>query len=137
MDAGRVTSGWIVATATLLLAACAGREARDFAGRWGPANAWAATAVAVPLHPPYVFQATPMDGSLRALLARWARDHGGELDYRHTHDFTLHAPVAGVRAVALADAVAQLGTVFAGEGVDMRVEGDRIVVLVAARAGHP
>lgn len=117
-----------VATVAIVATACAGRDARDFAGRWEPVNTYADSTEAIPLHSAYLFQASPMDGTLRNLLARWARDSASELDYRHPSDFTLHRPVQGVRAHTLSEAVAQLDAAFGPEGVVMRVEGTRLVV---------
>lgn len=124
----RLASIAAIAAASLALAACAGREARDFRGRWVPLNTWAEDTQALPLRPVHVFEATPMDATLHALLARWARDGGAALDYRHPDDFILHRPVAGVRATTLGEAVARLGEVFSAQGVAMRVEADRVVV---------
>lgn len=114
--------------ASLVTSACAGREARDFSGRWAPVNTYAEHTEAIPLRASYVFQASPMDRTLHTLLARWARDSGAELDYRHPSDFTLHQPVRSVRAHTIADAVAQLDSAFALHGVAMRMEGSRLVV---------
>lgn len=114
--------------AALATSACAGREARDFSGRWAPVNTYAEHTEAIPLHDAHVFQASPMDGTLRNLLARWARDSGAELDYRHPSDFVLHQPVRAVRAHSIADALAQLGRAFGPQGVVMRMEGGRLVV---------
>jgi hypothetical protein len=124
-----VCAAVIASTATT---ACAGREPRDFGGRWTPANQYATHTEAIPLHGAYVFQASPMDGTLRTLLARWARDSGSDLDYRHSSDFTLHEPVRTVRAHGLGEAVAQLGLAFSAHGVVMRVEGRRLVVTAGA-----
>ncbi|MEN1972127.1 hypothetical protein WCE34_10070 [Luteimonas sp. MJ204] len=117
-----------VAAVAFMATACAGRDARDFAGRWTPVNTYADSTEAIPLHSAYLFQASPMDGTLRNLLVRWARDSGSELDYRHPSDFTLYQPVQEIRARSLADAVAQLGAAFDGQGVVLRVEGSRVVV---------
>ncbi|GGK01342.1 hypothetical protein [Luteimonas terricola] len=114
--------------ASLVTSACAGHEARDFSGRWAPVNKYAEHTEAIPLRGAYVFQASPMDRTLRTLLARWARDSGAELDYRHPSDFTLHQPVRAVRAYSIADAVAQLDSAFGLHGVVMRMEGHRLVV---------
>lgn len=121
--------------ATLGTGACAGRQARDFAGGWAPANAYAEHTEAIPLQGAYVFQASPMDRTLRTLLARWARDSGAELDYRHPSDFTLHQPVRDVRAYSIADALAQLGDAFGRQGVSMRMEGSRLVVAAGGGEG--
>lgn len=125
----------VVATALAGTSACAGREARDFSGRWTPANQYAATTEAIPLAVTHVYQASPMDGTLHNLLTRWARDSGSELDYRHPSDFSLHQPVRGVRAHALADALAQLARAFDAQGVDMRLEGERLVVVARGAPG--
>ena len=125
----------VVAVALAGTSACASRDARDFAGRWTPANQYAATTEAIPLATAQVYQASPMDGTLRNLLIRWARDSGSELDYRHPSDFTLHQPVREVRAHSLPDALAQLTDVFAAQGVAMRLESTRLVVVATGAAG--
>lgn len=127
MGRGRVSSA--IALVALTAAACAGgREARDFSGPWEPLNRYAISSEAIPLDRPQVFQATPMDGTLRHLLARWARDGGRRLDYRHPFDFTLHEPVRSVHAWSLPEAVAQLDRAFDAEGVVIALEEDRLVV---------
>ena len=126
-----------VAATALAMAAgtgCASREARDFGGRWAPANQYAAATEAIPLVGAPVYQASPMDGTLRNLLMRWARDSGSELDYRHPADFTLHQPVRDVRAQSLPDALAQLARAFDGQGLVLRMEGNRLVVMAQAAA---
>ena len=126
-----------VAATALAMAAgtgCASREARDFGGRWAPANQYAAATEAIPLVGAPVYQASPMDGTLRNLLMRWARDSGSELDYRHPADFTLHPSVRDVRAQSLPDALAQLARAFDGQGLVLRMEGNRLVVMAQAAA---
>ena len=122
----------VVAAALAGTSACAGREARDFSGRWTPANQYAATTEAIPLAVTQVYQASPMDGTLHNLLTRWARDSGSELDYRHPSDFRLHQPVRGVRAHALADALAPAGPGFDAQGASCGWRGARLVVARGA-----
>lgn len=124
----------VAATALAVGTGCASREARDFGGRWVPANQYAAATEAIPLVGAPVYQASPMDGTLRNLLMRWARDSGSELDYRHPADFTLHQPVRDVRAQSLPDALAQLARAFDGQGLVLRMEGNRLVVMAQAAA---
>lgn len=114
---------------------CAGHEARDFSGRWTPANQYAETPEAIPLAPATVFQASPMDGTLRAVLARWARDSEHELDYRHPYDYTLHAPVRDVHATDLGEALSQLATAYRTQGVVLVLEGRRLVVTEGVAPG--
>lgn len=125
----------IIAVALVTGSGCAGREARDFGGRWTPVNRYAAAAEAIPIEGVYTYQPSPMDGTLRNLLARWARDGGHELDYRHAADFTLHEPVRGVRSARLPDALAQLERAFDAHGVRMRLDGNRVVVAAGSAAG--
>lgn len=130
---GRRACMALMATAiAMACTACASRDARDFGGRWMPANRYADVPEAIPLHAARVFQATPMDGTLRNLLARWARDSGSALDYRHPSDFTLHQPVRDVRSHSLPDALAQLSAAFGGQGLAMHMEGNRLVVVARA-----
>lgn len=121
-----------VIAASLATSACAGREARDFSGRWSPLNTYAEHTEAIPLRAAHVFQASPTDGTLRALLARWARDGDVELDYRHPSDFVLHQPVRSVRAYGIVDALAQLDRAFGPHGLVMRIEGNRLVVAAGS-----
>src|SRR5690606_15666780 len=117
----------ITAAAIAACSGCAGREARDFSGSWMPANRYSAAAEAIPLAGVYTYQPAPMDGTLRGLLERWARDSGNELDYRHPFDFTLHEPVRAVRSARLPDALSQLERAFDGHGLELRLQGNRVV----------
>lgn len=110
------------------LAGCAARPAPDIAGRWRPVNRFADVPQEIPLQQAYMFYASPMDGTLRTMLVRWARDSHMTLEYRHPSDFTLIAPVARLRTPSLADASALLSTMYAAQRVNVRVEGDRLVV---------
>ena len=137
---GRKPFGFACAVAGMAVAmaagpGCASHEARDFSGRWTPANQYAARTEAIPLVGAPVYQASPMDGTLRNLLVRWARDSGSELDYRHPADFTLHEPVREVRAQRLSDALAQLARAFDAHGLVLRMEGNRLVVMAEVTAG--
>jgi hypothetical protein len=119
----------------LMLGGCATREAPDVRGRWQPVNRYADTTHAIPLRGAYVFQASPLDRTLRSLLARWARDTQVTLDYRHHADFTLHLPVQALRAQRIEDAAAQLNRIYAAQRVMVAVDGERLVVT--AREGDP
>ena len=115
------------------LAGCAARSAPDFKGTWQPVNRYAEQTQAIPLRSQYRFQPSPMDGTLRRMLSRWARDAGVGLSYRHASDFTLHRPVEGLSTSDLGDAAAQLTAIYAAQGVVVEVEGGGIVV----RPGTP
>lgn len=121
-----------------IVAGCATRPAPDFRGRWKPVNHYAETPQAIPLRRSYVYHASPMDGTLKTMLTRWARDAGMTLSYLHPSDFTLYGPVARIRTPDLEQAVSLLNGAYAGQQVLVAVEGGRIVVRAAsdARAGR-
>lgn len=128
------------ASAVLILlilvgAGCATRPAPGIGGRWKPVNRFQEQTQALPLRPAYVFQATPMDRTLKSMLERWSRDQRMVLAYEHDADFTLHAPVAQLRSDDLPSAIAQLNAVYAPQQVNVSAEGSRIVVRRGAPAG--
>jgi len=87
----------LLAVLLLLLSACGTTPPPEFKGRWRPVNHFAAVPQEIPLQQAYAFYASPMDGTLKHMLERWARDAHMTLDYRHPSDYTLVAPVADVR----------------------------------------
>lgn len=114
--------------ALALLAGCATKPPPDARGRWRPVNHYSEAPQAIPLQPAYAYYAAPLDRTLKGLLERWARDSGRSLDYRHESDFTLHRPVADVRANDLGTAVAQVAALYTPQQVAIDLEGDRLVV---------
>lgn len=118
----------------LVLAACGTTPTTEIRGRWAPVNRYAPTTQEIPLAAAYVYQATPMDRTLKSMLERWARDMRMTLAWQHGSDFTLHAPMADLRTADLGGAVARINEVYAPQQVQVVVEGERIVVR---RAGAP
>ena len=110
------------------LAGCGTPPAKNFGGSWKPVNHFQSKPTEIPLNPAYVFYASPMDETLKAMLARWARDSGRELSYRLSFDVTLYQPVAGIRTADIDDAVAQLNSIYAAQGVSVTVNARRIEV---------
>lgn len=121
----------------MLLAGCAARAAPDFKGAWQPVNRYAEQTQAIPLRSQYRFQPSPMDGTLRRMLARWTRDAGVGLSYQHESDFTLHRPVEGLSTTRLDEAAAQLSRIYAGMGIVVVVEEGGVVVRAHAPAHEP
>lgn len=135
MKAIASTARWGLAIVSMaVLASCATRPAPDFGGRWKPVNRYAEEPQAIPLHQAYLFYPSPMDGTLKSMLTRWARDSKMTLSYLHASDFTLHSAVSEIRTSDLHQAAAQLSQAFATQGVAIEVEGNRIVVRDAAAA---
>ncbi len=120
-----------------MLAACGTTPAPDYGGRWRPVNRFSAATEAIPLYQSYVFQASPMDGTLKKMLERWAKDTNMTLSYLHPSDFTLHAPVASVHTGSAQDAVSQLNAIYSAQHVGVAIEGNQIVVRYADPATAP
>lgn len=116
------------AVCALFLMSCASRDAPDFKKRWTPVNRFAETSEAIPLRPAHEFYATPLDGTLKNLLGRWAKDSGRELTYAHPSDYTLYAPVARIHTADLTRAIAELSAAYADRGLEIAVEPKRILV---------
>lgn len=125
------TLPWLVTAFTLCLTACATSPAPDLAGRWKPVNRYAEVPQEIPLQQSYVFFVSPLDGTLKNALARWAKDSQMTLSYLHSSDFTLHAPVATIRTNSLRDALHQISAAYASQQVNVAAEGNQIVVRLA------
>lgn len=126
-----------MAVAVALCASCATRPAPDISGRWQALNRFDAAPVELPLARPYVFRASPVDRSLRAMLLRWAADANRTLVYAHPSDFSLYRPVADLRTANLAQAAAELTTLYARQHVVVTVDADTIRVRQADAAVVP
>ena len=120
-----------------MLPACRTSPPPEFHGRWHAVNRFPAETRAIPLRPDTVFAATPLDGTLKALLLRWAKESGMTLEYGIDTDYTLHAPVAQLHAGNLPEALTALGVLYATQGLVISLAGDRIVVSPAAGATAP
>lgn len=97
-------------------------------------NRYGETPQAIPLQQSYTFLPSPMDGTLKAMLERWARDSNTRVSYGYPSDFTLHSAVAKIRTDDLQEAVSQLSEAYAPQGIVVMVDGNHIVVREAA---HP
>lgn len=124
-----------IAVVSITAVACATRPAPDFAGRWRPVNRYAESPSEIPLHPAYTYRPSPVDGTLKTMLSRWARDARLTLVYEHPSDFTLHQAVDGIGTVDLQQAIASLNSAYAAHGVVITSEQGRIAVR--ALAPHP
>lgn len=113
---------------------CATKPAPEYGGRWKPVNHYAEAPQEIPLYQAYLFYPSPMDGTLKTMLERWARDSKMTLSYLHASDFTLHTAVAQIRTNDLGQAVSQLSSAYGMQGVSVTTEGNQIVVRSAAPA---
>ena len=121
----------------LTLSACATRPAPGISGRWKAVNHYAAFPQEIPLHQAYVFSPSPLDVTLKTMLARWARDSRMTLMYEHPSDFTLYGAVAQLHTSSLQDAVAELSALYSTQQVLVTTDGNTIIVRRAVEATTP
>lgn len=124
----RWSAAVLALSAISTISACATRPAPEFGGRWKQVNRYAEEPQEIPLHQTYMFHPTPMDGTLKTMLARWARDSKMPLAYLHPADFTLHAAAARIHTNDLQQAASQLTAAYAARGVSVTTDGNQIVV---------
>lgn len=128
---------WILVPLALVMAGCATRPAPDFGGRWKAVNRYAEMPDEIPLYTSYRFHASPMDGTLKTMLTRWASDSKMTLSYLHPSDYTLYGPVASIDSNDLQQALAQLNSAYAAQGVLVTASNNQIVVRVATTVAAP
>lgn len=119
-----------VAVAASLAACGTPPHPSRFGSDWKPVNTYTSGVRAIALSREHVFAASPLDGSLRGLLARWALEAGMSLDYRSPYDYSLSVAAGSVQHATLTEAVRQLNQVYAASGVTLMIaEGGRTLVL--------
>lgn len=126
---------FIALVAATVLSGCGTTPAKEFGGRWKAVNHFTDQPQELPLFTAYVYQASPLDRTLKAMLQRWADDNGYRLDYRLQSDYTLHQQVAKVSAVDLQQAVHAVTQAYAAQGVQLRVEGSALIAEAVNTAG--
>mgnify|MGYP007040133018 FL=1 len=118
---------FLLITLLPVLAACGTTPAREYGGRWKPVNRFAEQPQEIPLHSAYVFQASPLDRTLKAMLSRWARDTGLQLQYRLQSDYTLHQQVAQVTSTEAVQAAQAVSQAYRQQGVQVRIQDGVLV----------
>jgi hypothetical protein len=107
---------------------CGTPPPEDFGGHWAPLNRYQEAPAEIPLSPPYLFYAAPIDETLKTMLERWARDAGLKLSYRLGSDFTLYKPVARIRAADIQAAASELSAIYAAQGVSVTADDKQVLV---------
>ncbi|WP_103075567.1 hypothetical protein [Solilutibacter silvestris] len=115
----------------VLMSACTTTPAPEFGGKWRPVNRFADTAREIPLNPAYIYYALPMDGTLKGVLTRWAKDTHAGLAYQLSADYTLPAAVGQIRTADGAAALQQLAQVYAAQRIELAVENGAITARPA------
>ena len=124
-----------VLLASVTAIACGAPAPKDFGGTWMPVNRFRSAPTKIPLVAAYTFYASPMDGTLQAMLRRRAAHTDRQLAYELGSDYTLHQPVGQIRTTDLQEAVRQLSTIYVSQGVLVSADPQRIHVQAAASLG--
>jgi hypothetical protein len=133
----RLIAGAALPLAAVLLAGCGAPPPADFGSNWTALNQFRDTPQEVPLVPAYVYYASPMDGTLRGMLRRWADDNAMPLVWQLNSDYTLHKAVARLRATSLQAAANELNQIYTSQGVSITVDTERILVRLNPPAEQP
>ena len=88
---------------------------------WAPVHQYPEAPGAIDLTPVVKYRVTPLDGSLKNLLARWAFLAGKRLQYEPGTDWQVHRDAARVESASLDDALKQLATAYSIQGVELSV----------------
>lgn len=118
----------LVLVAAALVSACATKPAPDFGGRWKRVNHFDEAPTEIPLYTSYTYQATPMDGTLKTMLERWATDSNMQLSYNLPSDYTLIGPVSAISTTSVQKAATELSAVYAAQGVLVSVAANKLLV---------
>lgn len=112
------------------LQGCASRP-RDYWGTWRPINRYQLAPTPIPLNDQYAYYATPMDGTLRNMLRRWAKDSGMQFSYQLPSDYTLTQPVSAIRTTDIRQALADLSSIYAAVGIRLYTLDNEILAKPA------
>lgn len=113
----------------VLLSACNSTPpAKNFSGNWQPVNVFQESTREIPLVKQHYFEPLPIDGTLKNMLERWARESKTGLSYMFTSDYTLHVPVATIKQPNLEAALQELNDVYAPQKINIGMESGQIVV---------
>lgn len=107
-----------VAMLVVLLEGCASQP-KDYWGIWRPINRYQKAPTPIPLNEQYTYYATPLDGTLRTMLRRWAKDSGMQFSYQLQSDYTLTQPVSAIRTTDVHRALADLNAIYATQGIQL------------------
>lgn len=105
-----------------LLASCASsRPLEAGMSPWRPVHAFPDVPSAVPLQPVVKFTVTPLDATLRQLLARWAFEGGRRMVFALPMDWEVPAAAAQIRAATLEEGLASLTAAYAAQHLVFKV----------------
>lgn len=129
-------AGITIALLVVLLEGCASKP-KDYWGSWRPINRYQQTPTSIPLNADYTYYATPMDGTLRTMLRRWAKDSGMQFSYQLQSDYTLTQASSTIRTTDIRRALADLNAIYAPLSIQLYVMNNEILAKPAADPAGP
>jgi hypothetical protein len=126
--------GIVLMLAPVLLTGCGAPVPVEFGGNWVPVNRFQDKPQEIPLSPTYTYYPSPLDGTLRGMLRRWANDNAMPLVWQLGSDYTLYKAVADLSTNNLQTAIGQLNKIYAAQGVFITADPERILVQPASAA---
>lgn len=73
-----------------------------------------------------------MDGTLKTMLTRWAKDSGLQLVYLLPSDFALYTPVSQLHTTDIQEAITKLNALYAEQDVLISADSRQIQVRSAS-----
>lgn len=120
----------------LLVAGCNSTPpAVNFSGSWQPINVYSTETLEIPLIRQHYFEPLPIDGTLKNMLSRWAREAGYGINYTHTSDFTLPLLASKIKQPNVEAALVEINDIYAPQKIGAFIENNQIVVR--ARVDEP
>ncbi len=116
----------------VLVSGCQTTPAPDFGGKWRPINHFDENTREIPLNPVYTYYALPMDGTLKGLLGRWAKDTHAGLSYQLASDYTLPVAAGRIRTTDAAEALRELGQAYAAQQIALTIDNGALTARPAS-----
>lgn len=123
---------WAVLGVALLQGCATPPQAPEFGEDWKPVNVLADTPMQIPLKEEealWRYQMLPTDATLRGLLERWAKEHGGSLDWQYPTDLTLVAALRDVKDNNLQKALNAIRKAYADQKLRVLVLTNKSVLV--------
>jgi len=131
----RAVAGFAIVL-TIFLEGCASAP-KDYWGTWRPINRYQQTSTSIPLNADYMYYATPLDGTLRTMLQRWAKDSSKQLSYQLQSDYTLTQPASLIRTADIHRALVDLNEIYAPQGILLYTVNNEILAKPALGPSRP
>lgn len=102
--------------------------APNFAGTWQPLNKYSNEIFEIPLIQQHYFEPMTIDGTLKNMLSRWARESETHINYQYPSDFTLPYAVSRIKQPNLESAIAEVNEIYAPQHISISLYNGQITV---------